>query len=265
MEKPGIKVTVFALALTSITFLAFETIPMIVLSGSMQPYMNPGDIVIVYRGVNPEKLEVGDVITFKVHLKRDTVVTHRIVGFEGDRIITKGDNNKVKDDFTVKAEDVVGVPVALIPFAGYVVSAIRENGIRSYIVTVLIPSLYIIASELRDAKGERRGRSPRTRRFFSARRFVVTLTLYSAVFYFLSSPLFADVAGVRCVEFTNSTTGYSLGKTGISEIIPVFWTVSASRISPVLPYLIPLAISITATLLSYPLWLKEVRSRFRRR
>ncbi len=237
------------LLLLGFLILAVKTTPMIVLSGSMQPYMNPGDVVLVYRG--NDSLKKGDVITFKVHLKKDVYVTHRIVGFKDSRIVTKGDNNRGEDDFNVTSKNVVGKPVFLLPLAGYLFDAIRRNGVKSYVITVLIPSAYIIASEL---TSKREGRKKRRIRIFYAKKFFSLLVLFTGVSYAIASPYAAGVMNLKCVEFVNSTTGYTLGRNGISEIVPVFWTVSASRISPVLPYLVPLAISVTLTLLAYPLW-----------
>ena len=244
-----------------ILFVALSITPMIVLSGSMQPYMNPGDIVIVYNGHS--ELRKGDVITFRVHLKKDTVVTHRIVGFEGDRIITKGDNNRVEDDFNVTAKDVIGKPVALVPLAGYVVDAIHRNNFESYVITVLVPSLYIIASEVQDAKKGRRKPKKRVRRTFSAERFLFVLSAFTAISYALASPQLASLLNVKCIRITNTTTGYIVGKEGISEIIPVFWTVSAGKVSPVLSYLVPLAVAVFLTLLLHPVWFAERKSRVR--
>jgi len=246
-------------------FILASSIPMIVLSGSMQPYMNPGDIVVVYR-VNPDvsKLMKGDVITFRVHLKEDTVVTHRIVGFDGERIITKGDNNKVEDDFNVTAKDIIGKPVVLIPLAGYVVDAIHRNNFESYVITVLIPSIYIIASEVQEVKkgrGRRKRdeRNSRIRRELSVARFFLILASFTVIVYVIASPQFAMLLNVKCVKIVNTTTGYVVGREGISELIPVFWTVSAGSVSPFLSYLVPLAISLSLTLLSYPVWFTKRR------
>lgn len=94
----------------------FPVFPTLVLTGSMEPYFYPGDIVIIQR-VPPEELQVGDVIQFRVE---DYDVIHRIVSIEEHEITTKGDNNSVKDSDTVNTGFVRGKYIYHIPYIGKV-------------------------------------------------------------------------------------------------------------------------------------------------
>ncbi len=91
----------------------------VVVSGSMEPTIRVGDLVIVTR-VSPTSLTPGNVILYR---KGDGLVLHRIVSIEvedGQTIIkTKGDANNAPDPWTVSPEDVVGVAKARLPWAGW--------------------------------------------------------------------------------------------------------------------------------------------------
>ncbi len=68
---------------------------MAVVSGSMEPTLNIGDLVIIKK-VNPDKIEVGNIVVYYDPYKNIRVV-HRVVkidNIDGKRyFITKGDNN----------------------------------------------------------------------------------------------------------------------------------------------------------------------------
>ncbi len=79
-----------------------------VLTGSMQPYMETGDKVIIVK-TDSDNLAIGDVITFK---HDGMIITHRIVDIFDDekplRIQTKGDFNNSIDSFTIHHDQIVG-------------------------------------------------------------------------------------------------------------------------------------------------------------
>jgi signal peptidase len=98
-----------------------------VLTGSMEPSIHPGDVVVV-RGVDPARIngiQTGDVITFQPLPNDPTLVTHRVVGVQGKRgetektFITRGDANG-KNDEPVTAKQVRGVMMYRIPWIGNV-------------------------------------------------------------------------------------------------------------------------------------------------
>jgi signal peptidase I len=98
-----------------------------VVSRSMEPIYNVGDIVIV-KPVNPEDLQVEDIITFKVDLNNDgrkETVTHYIYSIEvvnGNRQYQTNPhyvNNP--DPWTLSDSDIVGVVQSKIPYVGYII------------------------------------------------------------------------------------------------------------------------------------------------
>ncbi len=99
---------------------------MMVASGSMSPFLNVGDIVILTGG-SPLDIKVGDVVAlnvaprFQQQYNYPSVVTHRVVEVVkvGSDIYfqTKGDATE-KDPFTVPASDVTGLYAWRIPYVG---------------------------------------------------------------------------------------------------------------------------------------------------
>ncbi len=126
--------------------------PLIVLSGSMVPTMLPGDMIIA-RSVDPNELVVGDVMVFRDPSGRpNTLITHRIISIEGEekRIFhTKGDANNAEDIFVVKASDVVGKLIFVIPFVGYLPDTVKHNK-NIFIFTILLPAGLLILDELKN-------------------------------------------------------------------------------------------------------------------
>lgn len=102
---------------------AFKYQPVAVLSGSMTPYFNRGDAVVIEKLSKSEKdnLKKGDVIQF---VSGGKYVIHRIVKIEKDENLnrifkTKGDFNNVEDSGTVGYDQVIGKLSFIIPFIGY--------------------------------------------------------------------------------------------------------------------------------------------------
>ena len=97
-----------------------------VISGSMSPAYNVGDLIYV-KSVPPSEIQVGDPITFV--LNEDLVVaTHRVVRIdaENSHIYTKGDANQTIDSSPVHFNNVIGVPQFRIPMLGYVSDFIQN-------------------------------------------------------------------------------------------------------------------------------------------
>ncbi len=101
----------------------FPIYPLVVLTGSMEPLVYPGDVVLVER-ISKEsevkKLAVGDIINFD---REDINITHRIIRIENDdagniSFETRGDNNDSADTELVKPNDVNGTIIEVVPKVG---------------------------------------------------------------------------------------------------------------------------------------------------
>jgi signal peptidase len=100
-----------------------------VLTGSMEPTLRPGDVVVT-RGVTPHEVctevAVGTIVTFLPRPDDPALITHRVVGktigtFDdgtGCRLITQGDNNSARDE-PVSPEQVRGVFLYGLPTVGW--------------------------------------------------------------------------------------------------------------------------------------------------
>ena len=105
--------------------LAGDAVPMpfgigsaVVLSGSMEPEISVGDLLIIYESKN---YEVGDVVVYQ---SGRIAVTHRIVSISGDEVITRGDANNAEDE-PITLERIKGKVVMIIPCVGYLVNIIK--------------------------------------------------------------------------------------------------------------------------------------------
>ena len=139
-----IVVVVLAILLHGLQFVGLK--PYSVLSGSMQSVYPTGSLLYI-KDVNPETLEVGDVITFK--MAGGTLCTHRIIEIVPDednpnivRFRTKGDENDTADPL-VDCDRVVGKAVFCIPLLGYLATYMAVPPGKYIAITVAI-SLVLI-------------------------------------------------------------------------------------------------------------------------
>lgn len=113
---------------------AFNGTNLTVLTGSMEPVIHPGDVVVVKRidNTNMSELGVGDVISFLPFPDDPTVVTHRIIAVtnsaEGRSFITQGDaNNQVDYWGPVLDDHVRGKLMYVVPKIGFVKQWLAQN------------------------------------------------------------------------------------------------------------------------------------------
>lgn len=125
-----VMVLVVLLALTLVGGRLFGMQTYAVLSGSMEPAYSTGALLYV-RKVDPADIQPGQVITFL--LDEHTVATHRVVEVIPDpeeagiyRYRTKGDANEAADAGLVHCKNVLGTPVACVPYLGYVITWIQN-------------------------------------------------------------------------------------------------------------------------------------------
>ncbi|MDO8515026.1 MAG: signal peptidase I [bacterium] len=120
-----------------------------VLSGSMEPAIKTGSIVVV----KPQPLyQTGDVITFREKNDSKITTTHRIFGIEDGRFVTKGDANNSTDSTGVADGQIIGKTIFSVPYLGYPVSFTKTQ--QGLLLLVIIPSIIIIYSEILTIKNE---------------------------------------------------------------------------------------------------------------
>jgi signal peptidase len=117
----------------------------VVLSGSMEPTIFIGDIVITKKQDDYRK---NDVITF--YGPEGRIVTHRIVEIKENKdhrtFFTKGDANRSEDDAQIQQEQIIGKVIFVIPKLGYAANFIQTP--LGLIILVFIPSSLLIFDQL---------------------------------------------------------------------------------------------------------------------
>ena len=128
-----------------------------VLTQSMEPAMPVGSAIYVKR-CDPQALEQGEIITFRLSQATGLVETHRVVenDTQARQLITKGDANALPDVDPLSYERVVGKVVICIPVLG-TVSEMLHSG-PGVTACVAIFALAIILWTLAD-KTKKRERS----------------------------------------------------------------------------------------------------------
>jgi signal peptidase len=109
----------------------FPIYPSVIATGSMEPMIKPGDMILVDKVNNEEdigRLTVGDVIQFK---REDILISHRIIEIvnngNAECFRTKGDNNSVPDRLLVEPDQVKGKIVFVVPKIGWPTLLIRKS------------------------------------------------------------------------------------------------------------------------------------------
>jgi signal peptidase len=119
-------IILFILIIFSIGALPIK--PVVILSGSMKPIINEGDLAIIKK-TNINKLKVGDIIEYKFD---DYSVVHRIISINikdnQKYIITKGDNNDKPDKYPILEYQIIGKMEILIPYIGYPTYLLKNIG-----------------------------------------------------------------------------------------------------------------------------------------
>lgn len=129
-----------------------------VISNSMAPTIETETCVVI-RQVEPEDIEVGDIITFVSEAPeiRGYLNTHRVYAIETDEetgetyYITKGDAYDQPDTLPVDYEQIAGEFVGELPFGRMLFKAIRFLSDRNnYFIIVILPLFFCFASYAKD-------------------------------------------------------------------------------------------------------------------
>lgn len=128
----------------------------VVATGSMQPQIAAGDVIVTKA---QENYEVGDIVTY-LDASRGDYVTHRIVSITDDAsFITKGDANNTEDLSPVPKSAVVGKVVSVWHGFGAVVQFLQSplglfvilaGGIILWLITDLLTGAFGKKDEQKD-------------------------------------------------------------------------------------------------------------------
>jgi len=131
-----------------------------ILTGSMEPTIQTGTNVVV-KEIDPEKLKVGDIITF---ISRDNNIygyanTHRIIDIGYDEsgnkyFVTKGDANSMADGVVVYGQDVRGKVIFHIKTSGFTTFYKFLCTPYGFVFAVVFPLGLVCALITKDFKNE---------------------------------------------------------------------------------------------------------------
>ena len=91
----------------------------VVISGSMEPSLSVGDLIIVRAG---KDYALNEVVVFE---SEGSLVVHEIIRFEDGMVVTKGSANNT-EDAPIPPENIRGRVVFAIPYVGFVLDVVRS-------------------------------------------------------------------------------------------------------------------------------------------
>ncbi|KAG8409260.1 Signal peptidase complex catalytic subunit [Metarhizium acridum] len=129
----------------------------VVLSGSMEPAFQRGDLLLLWNRNVWQETAVGEIVVYNVKGK-DIPIVHRVVRKFGTgdkaKLLTKGDNNNADDtdlyargqDY-LERKDIIGSVVAYFPFVGYVTILLSEHPWLKTVMLGIMGLLVVIQRE----------------------------------------------------------------------------------------------------------------------
>ena len=125
--------------------------PFIVLSGSMEDTIMPGDLILT-KEIDALELKEGDIISFRTN--KYNVITHRIINIvdeNGERkYYTKGDNNNSADSEPVCNEQIEGRYRYRIPKLGEIALNLQKP--IGIVICVTLPLIILLIAQFADYK-----------------------------------------------------------------------------------------------------------------
>ena len=153
-----------AAALIIVVPAAVDGMPLTVLSGSMRPTYEPGDLVVI-RHKDRQDIRIGEIITYQVRSGESELVTHRVIGRQSstDNSIafrTQGDANKLPDATLIYDYQIHGTVWYRIPMLGWVNNWFTGDK-RAVVVPavagmLILYSLWSLAAGVRDKRRDKR-------------------------------------------------------------------------------------------------------------
>jgi signal peptidase I len=131
--------------------------PFTVLTGSMQPALDPGDVVLS-QSRSPLEVRPGDVVTFHDPGRDGALVTHRVESMRRNgptvSFVTKGDANDVSERWSVPADGSIGRAVLNVPEVGHVLQ--RAGTREGKLALIALPAALLVLMEMAGLLGLRR-------------------------------------------------------------------------------------------------------------
>ena len=125
-----------------------ESPVVVVLSGSMEPAFQRGDILFL-NNQDTHPFQVGEIVVFKIS-GRDIPIVHRILTIHEEpdgqlKMLTKGDHNNIDDrslyaenQLWLRREDVLGRARAAVPYVGMLTILLNDFPYLKYLLVGLM-------------------------------------------------------------------------------------------------------------------------------
>jgi signal peptidase I len=119
--------------------------PLVVLTGSMRPAIQPGDLLVV-RQMPAGRIERGQIVTFARPGRPGETLTHRVVSVAdngGNRrsVVTRGDANDRGERWTIAGDGTVGRYLFKLPDVGRLANAVATPTGRTVAIWLLAAAL----------------------------------------------------------------------------------------------------------------------------
>jgi signal peptidase I len=112
--------------------------PFVIITGSMEPGISAGDVVLVSPAPDLDEV-VGRVVSFEDPSRPGHVLTHRVISVNEDgTFVTKGDANPTPDSAPVPPESVLGLGRLLIQFIGLPVVWLKAGNLLPILLHIAL-------------------------------------------------------------------------------------------------------------------------------
>jgi signal peptidase I len=119
------------------------------LSGSMEPAIHPGDVVMDEQ-IAPWEAKVGEIVTFRDPQNQSKLLTHRVVKMTDTgssiKFVTQGDANNTQEHWQVPATGEIGRVIYTVPWVGHIAVFARTK--PGWMLLIGLPLLLILIEEL---------------------------------------------------------------------------------------------------------------------
>jgi len=137
--------------------------PVLITSGSMEPGIRAGDVVVVGAS-DGLRLDPGTVVTFRDQAFEDRLITHRITTATDDgSYVTKGDANPGPDSTPLAPDGVEGVPQVLVSTVGVPLLWVEQGRyalVAAWLIVTLAAASHVLKRPRRKDGGDRIERDP---------------------------------------------------------------------------------------------------------
>lgn len=120
--------------------------PVLVLTGSMEPYMMTNGIALTKEVDSMDDIKVGDVVTYHVNNDegKKLLITHRIIAIDDGKIYTKGDNNNVDDGFPLSIDNIEAKVVVVCNATAWLAARWQTTSGKIMLISIPLGIIFMV-------------------------------------------------------------------------------------------------------------------------